>query len=289
MSCADKAKRPTGGVCSLCGGTRKRGLLGPEGLGLFSTPCPECSGDDEEHPLQRSAVALALGSGQSAVRNLFASCETATTQYGLEKLKQGLEGKTKMVQPDPRIDPEVYVTFLEISAKEEAHIKFSPLKFSLKDITFKTSCEIVGGRSQLAAAAAAKGAGAASFKMGASQQTTTKVANAAATAGSKMLQVQDAVTQGAKEKLGMDQSAPTKRTVKVDVTVDMVKEFMVEQIKVTVKDLKTVFEGGKAQDLATQLGERVLSNDSFRRFLEKAISDKAAEVATRLAKQKAVC
>jgi len=206
---------------------------------------------------------------------VFGCCEADATQYGLDLLKNMLEGQTKMVQPDPRIDPEVYVTFLEISAKEGAHIKFSPLKFSLRDIIFRTSCEIVGDRSQLAAAAAAKAAGAAASKLGASQDITRKVVGAVVGAASKALAVKDL----AKDKLGM--TATGQRTVKVDVTVDLVKEFSVEKVQVVVKDVRTKFEGGAAQEFATAFGEKVLSNKSMRRFLENAISDKASEIASR--------
>ncbi len=56
--------------------------------------------------------------------------------------------------------------------------------------------------------------------------------------------------------------------------------------KVNVKDVKTKFEGGAAQDIATQFGEKMLSVESIRRLMEKAISDKATEIATRMAKAK---
>jgi len=204
---------------------------------------------------------------------VFGCCEADATQYGLDELKKRLEGQTKMVQPDPRIDPEVYVTFLEISAKEGAHIRFSPLKFSLRDIIFRTSCEIVGDRSQLAAAAAAKGA-VSLLNLG---QPRTSRARSWGVVGavSKALAVKDL----AKDKLGM--TATGQRTVKVDVTVDLVKEFSVEKVQVVVKDVRTKFEGGAAQEFATAFGEKVLSNERMRRFLENAISDKASEIASR--------
>mmetsp|Transcript_6261 Transcript_6261/g.10477 ORF Transcript_6261/g.10477 Transcript_6261/m.10477 type:complete len:225 (-) Transcript_6261:3-677(-) len=207
-------------------------------------------------------------------------CETDATLLGINALKSALEGQTKMVQPDPRIDPEVYVTFLEISAKEGAAMKWSPAKFTMRDITFKTSCEVVGSRSQLAAAGTAKGVGAASAKMGASQETTSKVVGAVVGAASTMLKAKDAV----KDKLGIETSLS--RVVKVDVTVDLVKEFGAEQVAVTVKDVHTKLEGGTAQDWASDFGEKMLSSDRIRGFLERAISEKATEVATRMAKAK---
>merc|ERR1712118_615840 len=83
-----------------------------------------------------------------------------------------------------------------------------------------------------------------------------------------------------KDKVGLETAQS--RVVKVDVTVDLVKEVNVERVQVTVKDVHAKFEGGKAQDYATAFGETVFSNDTMRKFLEHAISNKASEVATRM-------
>jgi hypothetical protein len=200
---------------------------------------------------------------------LLACCEADATQFGLDALKKQLEGQTKMVQPDPRIDPEVYVTFLEIGTKDGGSIRFSPQKFTLKDLYFKTSCEVVGNRTQLAAAAAAKGVGAAGEKAGLSQEKTSKMVSGVIGAASKVLGAKDA----AKDKMGLETC--DRRTVKVDVTVDLMKEFGVEDVAVTVKDVNT-----------DHLAGTVLKVEFVRKFMEKAISAKATEIATRMAKNK---
>ncbi|CAJ1356157.1 unnamed protein product [Effrenium voratum] len=41
-------------------------------------------------------------------------CEGNATNLALVELRRRLEGQTKVVQPDPRIDPKVHVTFLEV-------------------------------------------------------------------------------------------------------------------------------------------------------------------------------
>merc|ERR1711924_136397 len=66
-----------------------------------------------------------------------------------------------------------------------------------------------------------------------------------------------------------------KETFKVDVTVDLTKEFGVEEVSVTVKDVNTDHYTGK-----------VLQADFIRRLMEQAISKKASEIATRMAKNK---
>jgi len=207
-------------------------------------------------------------------------CETDATQMGMNVFKQQLEGQTKKVQPDPRIDPEVYVTFVEVLAKDGAEIKFSPLKFTLRDITFKTSCRIVGNKSQLFAAGAAKGAAALTGKV-AGQETKDKVVSGVVNSANKAL----GATAALAGKMGLS-TETSERTILVDVTVDLLKEFNADAVVVTVKDINTKFEGGSAQDYATAIGEKILSRDSIRKFMENAISAKASEIATRMAVKK---
>merc|ERR1712187_608156 len=88
--------------------------------------------------------------------------------------------------------------------------------------------------------------------------------------GNKALSAKDA----AKDKLGL-QTCDT-RTIKVDVTIDLIKEFGAEEVKVVVKDVQT--DIGPAT--------KVMSSERIRTFVEKAISEKASEIATRKAKAK---
>eukprot|EP00931_Biecheleriopsis_adriatica_P051888 TRINITY_DN30136_c0_g1_i1.p1 TRINITY_DN30136_c0_g1~~TRINITY_DN30136_c0_g1_i1.p1 ORF type:complete len:215 (-),score=59.06 TRINITY_DN30136_c0_g1_i1:52-696(-) len=197
-------------------------------------------------------------------------CEADATTFALDELKKRLVGETKKVQPDPRIDPEVFVTFLDISKTDMGSVRFSPAKFTLSDLIFKLSCKIDGTKTQLAGAAAAKGAAAVTAKAGASAETKTKVVDGIVS----IAQAASAAADSAKEKFGFETA--TTRTIEVTVTVDLVKEFNVEEVAVKVKELHTDIK----------LAEMVLSSDHIRRFVEKAISAKASEVATRLAKQK---
>merc|ERR1712066_503720 len=66
------------------------------------------------------------------------------------------------------------------------------------------------------------------------------------------------------------------KTVKITVTVDMRKEFGEEQVDVTVKDFTT----------DVKLFQTLLSINMARVSIEQAISEKASEVATKLAKEK---
>jgi len=56
ISPGGKPEQPPGVLCSLCQGTGKRGLIGPEGLGLFSSPCPACSHGPEGGNAESSGI-----------------------------------------------------------------------------------------------------------------------------------------------------------------------------------------------------------------------------------------
>eukprot|EP00439_Symbiodinium_sp_Y106_P027551 s2198_g3.t1 len=198
------------------------------------------------------------------------SCETDATEFALSELKRRLEGQTKVVQPDPRIDPKVHVTFLAVDKENGGAVSFSPVKFTLRDVRFQTSCLIEGTKTQLAGAAAAKGAAAGCKTAGVSEGIAKSIVNGMVSAG----RTASSAADSAKELLRLETA--TQRTVKVDVTVDLIKELNVEEVSVVIKDFRT--------DVA--LAEMVLSVKTFRGFVERAISAKASEIATRMAKQR---
>eukprot|EP00913_Durusdinium_trenchii_P010392 g9743.t1 len=68
----------------------------------------------------------------------------------------------------------------------------------------------------------------------------------------------------------------TERTIKVDVTVDLVKELNVEEVSVQVKDFHT----------DVKVAETVMKLKAIRDFVERAISAKASEIATRMARDR---
>mmetsp|Transcript_79406 Transcript_79406/g.233309 ORF Transcript_79406/g.233309 Transcript_79406/m.233309 type:complete len:239 (+) Transcript_79406:55-771(+) len=203
---------------------------------------------------------------------LLSCCDEATTQVGLESLKRGLEGKRIKAKTNPQTEPEVYVTIVEVSKKDAAVIKFSPAKFTLRDLVFKTEVEIIGSKSELAAKAAMKGADVAMGKMAVSGDKKGKVIGGISKAAGAALSAKDAV----KSSLGMGDSSGETQRVKVDITVDMTKEMGVQEVEVAIKDFHT--------DMV--LLEKVMGSEKLRKHMENAMSQKASEVATKMAAQK---
>jgi len=195
---------------------------------------------------------------------LCCECEANATDFALAELKRRLEGQTKVVQPDPRIDPKVHVTFLEVNKKDGGSVRFSPLKFTLCDMVFRTSCLIEGTKAQLMSAAAVKGVHASAKKVGV--DTGTKAVWLAGKVVGAAEMAEDAISI----------KSATERTIKVDITVDLVKEIDAEEVSVKVKDFHT----------DVKLAESVLKVKVIRDFVERAISAKASEIATRMAKEK---
>mmetsp|Transcript_30529 Transcript_30529/g.70825 ORF Transcript_30529/g.70825 Transcript_30529/m.70825 type:complete len:195 (+) Transcript_30529:49-633(+) len=78
--------------------------------------------------------------------NLFTCCEGATSKMAFTELKWMLKGKTKRV----RQSPEVFVTFDEITMKDEGAIHFDREKFSLKGLRMKCRVEVTGDHEDLA-------------------------------------------------------------------------------------------------------------------------------------------
>merc|ERR1719235_182128 len=98
-------------------------------------------------------------------------------------------------------------------------MKFNPMKFSMNGIEFNTLIEVIGSKAEIAKMVAADQANAAAGKLGVAD---------------KLGGIMDKVTGGS--------TVPTsgeKQTFTVIVTVDMLKEFTQEAVKVTVKDIKS--------------------------------------------------
>lgn len=195
---------------------------------------------------------------------LCCECEANATDFALLELRRRLEGQTKVVQPDPRIDPKIHVTFLEVNKKDGGSVRFSPLKFTLCDLVFRTSCLIEGTKAQLMGAAAVKGVHAGAKKVGVDAGSKAVWLAGKAVAAAEM--AEDAISM----------KSATERTIKVDVTVDLVKELDVEEVAVKIKDFHT--------DVV--VAEKVLKVKVIRDFVERAISAKASEIATRMAREK---
>mmetsp|Transcript_106856 Transcript_106856/g.276298 ORF Transcript_106856/g.276298 Transcript_106856/m.276298 type:complete len:222 (+) Transcript_106856:114-779(+) len=204
------------------------------------------------------------------------ACELDATRYGLEELKSRLENTTRRV----RQVPEVYVTIDELSVKDGGSIKFSPARFTLQGLEFKTTIEVKGNPADVAKLAYEKatskvmgGLGVSAERKASFQDVTDKgtsmVSAVTGKVGNMMGKAGDMVSKAK----GLV-SPPT--TAKIVVTVDMRKEFGEEHVDVTVKDFTTDH----------RLFEKLLSIDMARSFIEQAISEKASEVATKMAKKK---
>mmetsp|Transcript_51600 Transcript_51600/g.81959 ORF Transcript_51600/g.81959 Transcript_51600/m.81959 type:complete len:217 (-) Transcript_51600:141-791(-) len=198
-------------------------------------------------------------------------CELDSTTLGLEMLRNMfVGGKQIKIRPDPNADVQVVVSILEVFTKDGGSIKWNPAKFTVRDLVFKTSNEVYGNNTELAKAAAAKGSGAVAQTFNISEETKEKLIGTAVGAAGKAF--------GAASKLlggKSDTPEETVRTIQAEATIDMTKEYGVEEVDVKVKDVKTDHLAGK-----------LLSVDFIRRTLEKAISTKATEVINRQIKQK---
>ncbi|CAJ1436661.1 unnamed protein product [Effrenium voratum] len=138
-----------------------------------------------------------------------------------------------------------------------------------RDLIFRTSCMIEGTKTRLASAAAVKGAKAGAVKLGAAEAAAS-VMDGMVSLASKVADAAESPT--AKAIL----PTATERTIKVDVTVDLIKELNVEEVDVKIKDFHT--------DVV--VAEKVLGVKLVRNFVERAISAKASEVATRMARER---
>uniref|UniRef100_A0A7S1RRJ7 Uncharacterized protein n=1 Tax=Alexandrium catenella TaxID=2925 RepID=A0A7S1RRJ7_ALECA len=206
---------------------------------------------------------------------IFSCCDEAASQVGLEAMKMGLVGKRMKAKTNPTTEPEVYVTIVEISKKGEGMIRFSPAKFTLRDLVIKTDVELIGSKSELAAKAAMKGADVAMGKMALDTDKKGKVLSSLEKATSAAVSAKDKM----KGSLGIGpkpDDEPRKHHIKVEVTVDMTKEMGSEEVLVNIKDFHT--------DMF--LLEKAMSSEKLRKHMENTMSEKATEVATNMARQK---
>mmetsp|Transcript_86267 Transcript_86267/g.222186 ORF Transcript_86267/g.222186 Transcript_86267/m.222186 type:complete len:225 (-) Transcript_86267:130-804(-) len=198
-------------------------------------------------------------------------CEADATRIGLDELRKRLVGQRKKVQTNPQTEPEVFVTIQEVKVtnENEGHIKFSPKKFTLRDLNLIAEVEVLGTATELAALAAAKGAAGVMEKMRVSHATTSKVLSSMGAVSSKANRAKESL----KNSVGL-QSKESRR-VHIDVVVDLVKELGVDEVGVTIKQFHTDIK----------VIEKVMTSDRVRRIMEETLSAKASEAATRRAQE----
>mmetsp|Transcript_56423 Transcript_56423/g.158270 ORF Transcript_56423/g.158270 Transcript_56423/m.158270 type:complete len:228 (+) Transcript_56423:58-741(+) len=206
--------------------------------------------------------------------NLFTCCEGATSKMAFTELKWMLKGKTKRV----RQSPEVFVTFDEITMKDEGAIHFDREKFSLKGLRMKCRVEVTGDHEDLAwfveqeldkktHLAVERGGVSGHFAEGASCFGSCMSHACTAT---KMASCCKSVSARAK--------SWTHRTehFAVDTVVNMRKEFGCDDIHVDIQEF----------DCDERIVHSLMRSETCRGFIEHALSAKASEVATRKTKQK---
>lgn len=181
-------------------------------------------------------------------------------------LKGLVEGDRRRV----RSSPEVWVTIEELIPMEGAAITFSPLQFTLSDLEFRTLVEVKGTAAELAQVLGGQAAEKAMDRLGLSGSVRAKasVASFRAAAAGKALLENTLGTLGVTPK--------NAHFVRIAVTVDLRKDFGAEEVLVHLKHFKT--------DISAF--EWLLSSDKARSIIESAISQKASEVATRMAKKR---
>jgi len=188
---------------------------------------------------------------------LCSSCQLDMSQT-MGELKKKLQGDKRRVNREP----EVYVTIEDMELKDGGSIKFSPEKFTFNGLNFQTLIEVKGTAAELAGIAASKGAA----KLGLPE----KVSSAGVKAGAKV----SGAIAGVASMAGKAQK--DERSFRIGVTVDMTKEFGDEKVQVKVKDFTT----------EVSAFNKLLHSDRVRDFVEEAISQKASEAASRMAKKK---
>lgn len=199
-------------------------------------------------------------------------CQLDVTRVTLHELKKRLEGDRRRVQQSP----EVYVTIEQLVAKDGAAVSFSPHQFSLQDIEFHVFIEVIGTAAELAQLALSTAAGKAADKCKLDGELREKATHAAV-AGMRAFSAGVHMLESAVEKIAPKEPAKDARSFRVIVTVNLQKDFGADQVVVTLRDFKT----------GVNAFETILSsNRVLRTAIETAISQKASEVATRLAKEK---
>mmetsp|Transcript_24033 Transcript_24033/g.81156 ORF Transcript_24033/g.81156 Transcript_24033/m.81156 type:complete len:240 (-) Transcript_24033:459-1178(-) len=207
----------------------------------------------------------------------FCPCELDVTEVTFAEMKKRMEGETRQV----RRNPAVFVTIHEVTLEGGGSIKFSPQKFSLRGLEIYTTVEVKGTAAELTAFAAGKAQDVAMEKLFMSAKTKASIKAAqdkAAAAGGKvaggvMLSMGKIGAAISSKAGGMMDSV---KKVKVHVTVDMHKEFGTEEVQVTVRGFQS----------DVKVVGAILTVDKAKLVVEAAISQKASEVATKMAKKK---
>mmetsp|Transcript_20038 Transcript_20038/g.36184 ORF Transcript_20038/g.36184 Transcript_20038/m.36184 type:complete len:207 (-) Transcript_20038:94-714(-) len=188
-------------------------------------------------------------------------CVFDASQISLAQLKFMLEGETKKVNTNP----EVLVTIDEVLLKDGGAFKFATTKFTLDGLHIKTTVTVKGTPAEIASLTVKEQGAKAFDAAGVPKDNAMR---------SMLRGMADNVTKFA-GKNGAAMGMSNERSVKVESVVNMVKQLGEEKVDVTVTSFDT--------DVA--LFKQILSIEYMRQFIEKAISDKASEIATRLAKK----
>jgi len=198
-------------------------------------------------------------------------CEADATTFGLDELKRRLEGQRIKAKTNPNTEPDIYCRFLRVDKKDGGSIRFTPQKFMLRELVFNVEVEIHGTKGHLLQKAAAKGADVAMQKVGVGGDNRSSVTETFSKTSAKISSASNKI----KDKVGV--SSKDVRTVTVDLTLDLTKEFECEEVGVEISDLQ----------VDHKLLQRFLSIEALRRHIERVISLKASEVATKLGRRKA--
>jgi len=200
-----------------------------------------------------------------------ALCEADATTFGLDELKRRLEGQRIKAKTNPNTEPEFYLHFVRVDKKDGGSIRFTPQKFMLRELVFLVEVEIHGTKGQLLQKAATKGADIALEKAGVGGDRRSGMTEHLAKASAKISSASSKI----KEKVGI--TPKDVHTVTVDLTLDLTKEFECEEVGVEITDLQ----------VDHKLLQRFLSIEALRRHIQRMVSQKLSEVATKMGRRKA--
>lgn len=237
--------------------------------------------------MQRGIFAHCLGEAAGVAMGTICSCEMDVAPVTLSEMKRRMEGNKRRVQSKP----DIYVTIDELILHDDGSMKFSPIKFTLSGLKVHCTVEVEGTASEMASLLARKGTEAAMTKVGCSQEAKDqvkdmqhavegKVGGAISSAKNAIFSLKHHVA----EKVGVEHSASSSGTgssfpikkFKIDVVVNMVKEFDTEEVRVVLKDFHAELKVLQA----------VMSIERVKDIIEREISFKATQVATQMAKKK---
>eukprot|EP00928_Gymnodinium_smaydae_P067231 TRINITY_DN50174_c0_g1_i1.p1 TRINITY_DN50174_c0_g1~~TRINITY_DN50174_c0_g1_i1.p1 ORF type:complete len:201 (-),score=33.84 TRINITY_DN50174_c0_g1_i1:265-867(-) len=170
--------------------------------------------------------------------------EFDVSDYALQELKTRFEGgDARLVY----VKPEVFVTIEELELKQGGWIKVNTKELTMKDALFHCKVEVVGSKAGLASL----------LVMDRMQSLGRSFVGSSTPKAEVKARPSDANTE--------------RQTVKVSVSVDLRAAFGSDDVQVSVKEFKSSYAAFNW----------LLSVETARRFIEKAISEKASEAATK--------